>query len=52
VQLALERLDGVHNAEVSLRSQQAVVTYEPENVTVAQMVEAVGRSGFGAEKVT
>jgi Cu+-exporting ATPase len=51
VQLVLERLDGVHNAEVSLRAQHAVVTYEPEKVTVQQMIEAVGRSGFGAEKV-
>jgi Cu+-exporting ATPase len=47
----LERLDGVHNAEVNFRAKQAVVTYEPEKVTVQQMVEAVEGSGFGAEKV-
>jgi Cu+-exporting ATPase len=51
VQLVLERLDGVHNAEVSFQAKQALVTYEPEKVTVQQMVEAVERSGFGAEKV-
>jgi copper chaperone CopZ len=51
VQLALERLDGVDNAEVSLRAEQAVVAYDPGKVTVQQMIEAVERSGFGAEKV-
>jgi copper chaperone CopZ len=51
VQLVLERLDGVHNAEVSFRTKQAVVAYDPKKVTIQQMVEAVGRSGFGAEKV-
>jgi copper chaperone CopZ len=51
VQLVLERLEGVHNAEVSFQAQQAVVTYEPEQVTVQQMIGAVGRSGFEAEKV-
>jgi copper chaperone CopZ len=47
----LERLDGVAEADVSFKEKQAVVTYEPAKVTVQQMIEAVGRSGFGAEKV-
>jgi copper chaperone CopZ len=51
VQLVLERLEGVHNVEVNFRAKQAVVTYEPEKVTVPQMIEAVGQSGFGAERV-
>jgi copper chaperone CopZ len=51
VQLVLERLDGVHNVEVSFQAKQAVVTYNPTNTTVEQMIEAVGRSGFSAEEM-
>ncbi len=51
MRLVLERLDGVQQAEVRARTAQAVVTYAPEKVTVQQMIEAVGRSGFGAQKV-
>ena len=51
MRLVLERLDGVQNAKVHARKAQAVVTYDPEKVTVPKMIEAVGRSGFGAEKV-
>ncbi len=51
MQLVLERLDGVAEAEVSFKEKQAVVAYEPEKVAVQQMIEAVTRSGFGAEGV-
>jgi copper chaperone CopZ len=46
----LERLDGVAEADVRFQEQRAVVTYAPAQVTVQQMIEAVSRSGFGAEK--
>jgi Cu+-exporting ATPase len=52
VQLALVRLDGVDKAKVSFSRKQAWVTYEPEKVTVQQMLDAVTRSGFGAEVVS
>lgn len=51
MQLVLERLDGVAEAEVSFKEKQAVVTYNPRNTTVEQMIEAVRRSGFGAEEI-
>jgi copper chaperone CopZ len=51
VQLVLERLDGVAEAKVSFEEKRAVVTYQPNKVTVQQMIEAVTRSGFGAEGV-
>ena len=35
-------------ADVSLRAKEAVVTFDPAQVTIAQMVEAVGRLGFRA----
>ena len=47
----MERLDGVHKADVSFRKKQAVVTYESEKVTVQQMIEAVQRSGFRAAAI-
>lgn len=52
MRLALARLDGVDNAKVSFRKQRAWVAYEPDKVTVQQMIDAVQRSGFGAEEVS
>ena len=45
---ALEGLKGVSRAEVSLRAKEAVVTFDPAEVTVPQMIEAVDRLGFRA----
>jgi mercuric transport protein len=44
----LERLDGVTKAEVSYEKQRAVVTYDPERVTVEQMIAAVKKLGYTA----
>jgi len=46
VKKALEGLKGVGRADVSLKAKEAVVTFDPEQVTVAQMIEAVDRLGF------
>ncbi len=51
MQLVLARLDGVDKAEVSFRRQRAWVRYDPAKVTVQQMLEAVARSGYGAEVI-
>lgn len=51
MRLVLERLEGVQNAKVQFREKRAVVTYEPTQVTVSQMIEAVAQSGFRAEEV-
>ena len=45
---ALEGLRGVSRADVSLKAKEAVVTFDPAQVTVAQMIEAVDRLGFRA----
>ena len=37
-------------ADVSLRAKQADVVYDPAEVTVEQMVEAVNRLGFRASQ--
>ena len=45
---ALLGLDGVQSAQVSLTENQAVVTYDPVQVQVAQMTEAVAEEGYEA----
>lgn len=35
-------------AEVSLRNKEARVTFDPAQVTVEQLIEAVSRAGFRA----
>ena len=45
---ALQGLDGVQSAQVSLADKQAVVTYDPARVQVVQMVEAVAEEGYEA----
>lgn len=48
VKRALEGLKGVHRADVSFRDKEARVAFEPTQVTVEQLIEAVNRSGFRA----
>lgn len=49
---ALEGLDGVQSALVSLEEHQAVVTYDPARVQTTQMVEAVAEEGYEASART
>jgi len=49
VKKALEGLAGGRRAEVSLSTKQAVVTYDANRVTVAQMVAAMKGVGFTAQ---
>ena len=49
---ALEGLDGVQSALVSLEERRAVVTYDPARVQMAQMVEAVAEEGYEASART
>lgn len=49
VKLTLKRLDGVLDAEVTRKPEgRAAVTYEPEKVTVEQMIEAIKQAGYEA----
>jgi copper chaperone CopZ len=48
VKRALEGLKGVSRAQVSFRDKEARVTFDPAQVTVDQLVEAVVRAGFRA----
>ncbi|MGH7320296.1 MAG: cation transporter [Candidatus Rokuibacteriota bacterium] len=48
VKRALEGLPGVSRADVSFQKKEAVVTFEPSQVSVEKMIEAVHRAGFRA----
>ena len=48
VKKALEGLKGVSRADVSFRAKEAVIAFDPEQVTIEQMVDAVNRAGFQA----
>lgn len=51
--LALQRLDGVYGAEVSYDSASAVVRYDPQRVTPAQIAAHLERlTGYRATLVT
>jgi len=48
VKKALEGLKGVNRADVNLKAKEAVVTFDPAQVRVVKMIEAVDRLGFRA----
>jgi len=48
VKRALEGLEGVEKAEVSFTRAEARVEYDPQKVTIEDMIRKVGESGFKA----
>lgn len=52
IKKALEELDGVKKAEVSLEKAEAYVESEPGKVTTEQMIQAVDQAGFKASPTT
>lgn len=49
VKLKLRRLDGVEEAEASYEKSRARVTYDPAEVTVERIIEAIEELGYEAE---
>ena len=49
VQRALEKSTGVDSANVNLLTSTATVSYHPDQVAVEQLLEAIRRTGYGAE---
>jgi mercuric transport protein len=47
----LQRLEGVEKAEVSYEESRAVVTYDPEKVTIEEMIAAIKELGYTATVV-
>ena len=52
VRKVLGKLAGVSQADVSYEKQRAVVTYDPQKVTVEQMIAAIKTLGYKATVVT
>lgn len=50
VQSALKRVDGVIDAEASLDSGQAVVTYDDAVTNIASLTEATANAGYPSRK--
>ena len=46
VKKALEGLKGVSRADVSLRTKEAVVVFDPARVSIEQMIATVQQAGF------
>lgn len=52
VKITLQKLDGVSAAEVTRKPQgRASVTYDPDKVTVDQMIAAIEKAGYQAYPV-
>ena len=49
VQRALEKAPGVESANVNLLTSMATVSYHPDEVAVEQLLEAIRKTGYGAE---
>lgn len=46
---SLKQLKGVKSAEVSVKDAQAVVTYDDQQVSIAQIKKQIEKSGFSTE---
>jgi len=49
VEKALNSLHGVEQASVNLAAERAAVSYDPEQTSVRDMIQAVEQAGYGAE---
>ncbi|MBF2098924.1 MAG: copper-translocating P-type ATPase [Gloeomargaritaceae cyanobacterium C42_A2020_066] len=49
VEAALERLPGIQSCSVSLATHEASVVYDPAQLTVGEMSQALGQAGYPAE---
>ena len=49
VRRVVKKLDGVEEVEASYKEETAVITYQPEKVTPAQIIEAIQSLGYSAE---
>ncbi|MCL4476124.1 MAG: cation transporter [Nitrospirae bacterium] len=52
VKVALKRLPGVINTDVSFKEAKAVVGYQEGKVTVEQMIKAIEDAGYYADLIT
>jgi Cu+-exporting ATPase len=51
VERSLSKVPGVAEANVNLATERATVTFAPEETTIADLIGAVEKAGYGAEEV-
>ena len=51
VQKALEKLDGVHEANVNIAAEKAKVVYNPAQTRISEIKNAIGRAGYKALEI-
>ena len=51
VERSLSKVPGVAEASVNLATERATVTFAPDETTIADLVGAVEKAGYGAEEV-
>lgn len=52
IKIALRRMIGIMSVDVSVKKEKAEVKYEPEKVSVIQIIKAINNSGFKASLTT
>src|SRR5512141_2348642 len=52
IKRALQSFEGVHEVEVDFPSGQASVLYDPNTVTIRQLVDAIAQTGYRATGFT
>ncbi len=48
VEVALDKIDGVRNASVNLATERATVSFDPDQVQIVTLANAVEAAGYGA----
>lgn len=51
IRAVLSNVAGVRSASVSFEKENALVIYDPKSTTIADLVRAVEKEGYGAKKV-
>jgi copper chaperone CopZ len=51
VKKAMKGLEGVKDASVSFKEKRADVLYDPDRVTVEDMIRAISRVGFSGKRI-
>jgi Cu+-exporting ATPase len=52
VQKALQGLEGVHDAQVNFAAERATVLYDPQRLSLKEMLQAIEDAGYGAAVAT
>jgi len=52
IQRGLRKLEGVHEANVNFASEEAVLSYDPDEVGVKDIIAQIEKSGYGVARAT